>query len=94
MFADPAPNSSRFAFLNLAARDYYVEWDKDTQELVATMRGKAGRIPFDNRLTDRPGWRTVDALEAFPYALGGPRGVPSLQRGQEAAPPAGRQPRA
>ncbi|MGO2934021.1 MmyB family transcriptional regulator [Microbacterium sp.] len=52
VFADPAPNSSRFAFLNLAARDYYVEWDKDTQELVATMRGKAGRIGTDAKKGD------------------------------------------
>jgi len=55
VFADPAPNSARFAFLNPASKDFYVEWDKSTQELVATMRGEAGRNPFDKRLTDLVG---------------------------------------
>ncbi|WP_417554726.1 helix-turn-helix domain-containing protein [Microbacterium sp.] len=55
LFADPAPNSARFAFLNPAAQDFYVEWDKNTQELVATMRGVAGRNPYDRRLTDLVG---------------------------------------
>ena len=55
VFADPSPNSARFAFLNPAARDFYTEWDKNTQELVATMRGEAGRHPFDKRLTDLVG---------------------------------------
>lgn len=55
VFADPAPNSARFAFLNPAAADFYREWEQTTQELVATMRGEAGRNPFDKRLTDLVG---------------------------------------
>ncbi len=55
VFGDPAPNSARFAFLDPAARDFYPEWDKNTQDLVATMRGEAGRNPFDRRLTDLVG---------------------------------------
>jgi len=55
LFAEPAPNSARFAFLNPAAPDFYVEWEKNTQELVATMRGEAGRNPYDKRLTDLVG---------------------------------------
>lgn len=55
VFGDPAPNSARFAFLDPAARDFYPEWDKNTQDLVATMRGEAGRNPFDRRLTDLMG---------------------------------------
>jgi transcriptional regulator with XRE-family HTH domain len=55
VFADPAPNSARFAFLNPAAQDFYLEWDRSTQELVATMRGEAGRNPYDKRLTDLVG---------------------------------------
>lgn len=48
----PDPNAARFAFLNPTAQDFYVDWDKNTQELVAAMRGDAGRNPFDKRLTD------------------------------------------
>jgi len=55
VFAEPAPNSARFAFLNPAAKDFYLDWDKVTQELVAAMRGDAGRNPFDKRLTDLVG---------------------------------------
>ncbi|MFJ4225649.1 helix-turn-helix transcriptional regulator [Microbacterium sp. NPDC089695] len=55
MFAEPAPNSARFAFLNPAAPDFYLEWEKNTQELVATMRGEAGRNPYDKRLSDLAG---------------------------------------
>lgn len=55
VFAEPAPNSARFAFLNPVAPDFYVDWDKNTQELVATMRGEAGRNPYDKRLTDLVG---------------------------------------
>lgn len=52
VLASPDPNAARFAFLNPAAQDFYVDWDKNTQELVAAMRGDAGRNPFDKRLTD------------------------------------------
>ncbi|MCU4672714.1 helix-turn-helix transcriptional regulator [Microbacterium fluvii] len=55
VFADPAPNSARFAFLDPAAQDFYPEWEKNTQELVAAMRGEAGRNPFDRKLTDLVG---------------------------------------
>ncbi|MEN2741024.1 helix-turn-helix transcriptional regulator [Microbacterium sp. X-17] len=55
VFAEPAPNSARFAFLNPDAPEFYVDWDKNTQELVATMRGEAGRNPYDKRLTDLVG---------------------------------------
>lgn len=55
VFADVAPNSARFAFLHPDAADFYVDWEKVTQELVATMRGEAGRNPYDKRLTDLVG---------------------------------------
>jgi transcriptional regulator with XRE-family HTH domain len=55
VFAEPAPNSARFAFLNPAAHAFYLDWDQVTQELVATMRGEAGRNPYDKRLTDLVG---------------------------------------
>lgn len=55
LLAEPAPNSARFAFLNPAAQDFYVEWERTTQELVAAMRGEAGRNPYDRRLSDLVG---------------------------------------
>ncbi|WP_194396219.1 helix-turn-helix transcriptional regulator [Microbacterium atlanticum] len=55
VFAEPSPNAARFAFLNPAAPEFFVDWDKNTQELVATMRGEAGRNPYDKRLTDLVG---------------------------------------
>ncbi|MCT9821232.1 helix-turn-helix transcriptional regulator [Microbacterium sp. W1N] len=55
VFAEAAPNSARFAFLNPAAQEFYPEWEKNTQELVASMRGEAGRNPYDRRLTDLVG---------------------------------------
>lgn len=55
VFAEPAPNSARFAFFNPAAHDFYPDWEKVVQEFVAAMRGDAGRNPFDKRLTDLVG---------------------------------------
>ncbi|WP_395244899.1 helix-turn-helix domain-containing protein [Agromyces sp. MMS24-K17] len=55
VFAEPHPNSARFSFLNPAAREFYPDWDQVTRELVATMRGEAGRNPYDKRLTDLVG---------------------------------------
>lgn len=55
LFAEPSPNSARFAFLNPAAQDFYPDWERNTQDLVATMRGEAGRNPYDKKLTDLVG---------------------------------------
>lgn len=55
VFAQPVPNSARFAFFNPAAQDFYPDWDKVVQEFVAAMRGDAGRNPYDKRLTDLVG---------------------------------------
>jgi transcriptional regulator with XRE-family HTH domain len=55
IFAEKAPNSARFAFFNAAAREFYPDWDRVVQELVATMRGEAGRNPFDRRFSDLVG---------------------------------------
>ncbi|MBN9215286.1 MAG: helix-turn-helix domain-containing protein [Microbacterium sp.] len=55
VFTEADPNSARFAFLNPAAQEFYPDWDRNTQELVATMRGEAGRNPYDKRLSDLVG---------------------------------------
>ena len=55
IFAEPTPSSAKFAFLNPAAQDFFPDWEKNTQELVATLRGEAGRNPYDKRLSDLVG---------------------------------------
>lgn len=55
VFAQPEPNSARFAFLNPASHDFYPEWEHVVAELVASMRGEAGRNPFDKRFSDLVG---------------------------------------
>lgn len=52
VFAESRPNGARFAFLNPAAQEFYTDWDEVTAELVATMRGEAGRDPYEKGLTD------------------------------------------
>lgn len=45
-------NNARFFFLNPAATTFYPEWDRNADEIVATLRGYAGRNPHDKGLTD------------------------------------------
>lgn len=54
MFIDPAgtPNSARFTFLDPRSKDFYPDWDRLASDLVAALRGEAGRRPYDKRLTD------------------------------------------
>lgn len=48
-------NSARFTFLDPAARDFYPAWETTAAELVAALRGEAGRNPYDRRLSDLVG---------------------------------------
>ena len=41
------PNSARFAFLDPAAHDFYVDWERTAKDLVAHLRSEAGRNPYD-----------------------------------------------
>jgi transcriptional regulator with XRE-family HTH domain len=54
LFADPAqpPNIARFMFLDPAAQDFYVEWDRLAGDTVALLRAEAGRDPYDRALSD------------------------------------------
>lgn len=54
-FAEPEPNSARFIFLNPAAHEFYTDWERVTEELVASLRTEAGRSPYDKRITDLVG---------------------------------------
>ncbi|MDQ4503467.1 helix-turn-helix transcriptional regulator [Sinomonas sp. ASV322] len=46
------PNNARFLFLDPAARVFYPDWKKNMDDVVATLRGYAGRNPHDRALTD------------------------------------------
>ncbi len=54
LFRDPVrpPNSARFLFLDERARTLYVDWESVARDIVATLRGTAGRNPYDRALSD------------------------------------------
>jgi len=45
-------NSARFLFLDPRARNFYVDWDTIAHDVVAALRGEAGRNPYDRALSD------------------------------------------
>jgi transcriptional regulator with XRE-family HTH domain len=45
-------NSARFAFLDPRARSFYGDWETSAHDIVAALRGEAGRNPYDLALTD------------------------------------------
>lgn len=52
LFAQGGPiNTARFLFLDPAATDFWVDWDKAADESVAFLRSEAGRSPHDRVLT-------------------------------------------
>jgi transcriptional regulator with XRE-family HTH domain len=48
-------NSARFAFLNPLAREFYVDWDSVSHDIVAALRIEASRNPYDRALSDLVG---------------------------------------
>ncbi|WP_433309490.1 helix-turn-helix transcriptional regulator [Micromonospora sp. CA-269861] len=46
------PNIARFIFLDPAAQQFYVEWEKLAGDTVAMLRAEAGRDPYDRALSD------------------------------------------
>jgi transcription regulator MmyB-like protein len=48
-------NSARFTFLDPAAHDFYVDWERTARDLVAHLRSEAGRNPYDRGLSDLVG---------------------------------------
>jgi transcriptional regulator with XRE-family HTH domain len=57
IFGDPdrPANIARFIFLDPAAQDFYLEWERMASDTVALLRGEAGRDPYDRALTDLVG---------------------------------------
>ena len=49
------PNSARFTFLDPAAQEFFLEWEKAAKDLVAALRSMAGRNPYDRELSDLVG---------------------------------------
>jgi transcriptional regulator with XRE-family HTH domain len=56
-YRDPVrpPNSARFVFLDRRARVFYADWETTAHDIVATLRGEAGRNPYDRALSDLVG---------------------------------------
>jgi hypothetical protein len=48
-------NTARFAFLEPGAKTFFRDWDRTADDCVATLRGAAGRNPYDKALTDLVG---------------------------------------
>jgi transcriptional regulator with XRE-family HTH domain len=57
------PNSARFTFLDPAAPEFFVDWEKTARDLVAHLRSEAGRNPYDRGLTDLVGELSVRSDE-------------------------------
>lgn len=51
---DPArpANLARFNFLDPRARTFFVDWERGSTDLVASLRTEAGRNPYDRDLSD------------------------------------------
>jgi len=51
---DPASrgNTARFTFLNPAAQNFFPDWERNADDIVATLRTYAGQNPHDKPLTD------------------------------------------
>ncbi|MER7793320.1 helix-turn-helix transcriptional regulator [Streptomyces sp. NPDC097640] len=57
-------NASRFLYLDPAARDFFVDWDKIATDAAATLRLEAGRNPHDRALIELIGELSTQS-EAF-----------------------------
>jgi transcriptional regulator with XRE-family HTH domain len=65
-FRDPVRpvNSGRFLFLDPRARTFYADWEGTARDIVAALRGEAGRNPYDRALSDLIGLLSTRS-EAF-----------------------------
>lgn len=54
LFTDPLrpANSARFMFLNPEARSFFPAWEQGANDIVAVLRGYAGRQPHDRSLSE------------------------------------------
>jgi hypothetical protein len=54
IYADPVtpPNNARFTFLDPQATEFFRDWDKIANDIVALLHAEAGRDPYDRQLSD------------------------------------------
>ncbi len=54
IYADPIrpPNNARFIFLDPHTTEFFREWDKVANDVVALLRAEAGRDPYNRQLSD------------------------------------------
>ncbi len=54
MLTDPLrpANNARFVFLNPRSHEFFVDWDRAADDIVAMLHSEAGRNPYDRTLTD------------------------------------------
>jgi transcriptional regulator with XRE-family HTH domain len=71
------PNSARFTFLDPAAQEFFVDWEKAAKDLVAALRSQAGRSPYDRALSDLVGELSTAPTRSAP---GGPRTTSATTR--------------
>jgi hypothetical protein len=45
-------NNARFVFLNPKSHEFFVDWDRAADDIVAMLRSEAGRNPYDKALTE------------------------------------------
>ncbi|MBK8459199.1 MAG: helix-turn-helix domain-containing protein [Micropruina sp.] len=50
--AGSPPNTARFLFLDPHASDFFVDWNKAADDVVAVLRAEAGKDPYDRNLAD------------------------------------------
>ena len=49
------PNTARFVFLDPRSSDFFLEWGRSAEDVVAILRSEAGRHPHDRELSDLVG---------------------------------------
>lgn len=52
-------NMARFLFLDPASHEFYRDWERIAEDIVALLRSEAGRHPYDRELTDLVGELTT-----------------------------------
>lgn len=54
LLADPRrpANNARFVYLDPAARDFFVDWERSADDIAAMLRSEAGRNPYDQQLVE------------------------------------------